>query len=215
VNEEPGGGEAIVRQHLADHSAVAEAAAALAPPAAEVAERLCRAFEAGGRAWTFGNGGSAADAQHLAGELIGRYLRRRRPLPAMSLATDPSVMTCIANDFGYDEVFARQVEALARREDVVVGFTTSGRSPSVVAGLAAGRRAGATTVLFTGGDGRPAIDEADLALIVPSSTTARVQEVHLLLLHAVSELVDAWAEQTDRESATTTEAVATRGGSTT
>jgi D-sedoheptulose 7-phosphate isomerase len=111
-------------------------------------------------------------------------------------------MTCIANDFGYDEVCGRQVEALARPEDVVIGFTTSGRSPSVVAGLAAGRRAGATTVLFGGGDGRPAIDEADLALIVPSSTTARVQEVHLFLLHAVSELVDAWAERTDADGAT-------------
>ena len=195
-------GDAVVRRQLREHVALAEAAGEIVPLAAEVAERLCRCFAAGGRVWTFGNGGSAADAQHLAGELIGRYLRGRRPLPAVSLATDPSVMTCIANDFGYDEVFGRQVEALAGPDDVVIGFTTSGRSPSVVAGLAAGRRAGATTILFAGGDGRPAIEEADLALIVPSTTTARIQELHLVLLHAVSELVDAWAERTDADAQT-------------
>jgi D-sedoheptulose 7-phosphate isomerase len=158
-----------------------------------VAARVVAAFERGGRVWTFGNGGSAADAQHLAGELIGRYKRTRRPLPASSLATDPSVVTCIANDFGYDDVFARQVEAQARPEDVVIAFSTSGRSPTVVAGLAAGRAAGATTVLFAGGDGGPAATEADHALIVPSSTTARIQEMHLLLLHLLSEIVVRWA----------------------
>jgi D-sedoheptulose 7-phosphate isomerase len=181
------------RDHLADHAAVVRAMEPLLTPLDEVADRLIAAFEADGRLYTFGNGGSAADAQHLAGELIGRYKRTRRPLPAVSLVVDPSVVSCIANDFGYEEVFARQVEALARRGDVVIGFTTSGRSPSVVAGLAAGRRAGATTVLFGAGDGGPAAGVADLSLLVPSATTARIQEMHLLLLHLLSEAVDAWA----------------------
>jgi D-sedoheptulose 7-phosphate isomerase len=177
----------------AEHIATAQAVEPLLPNVARVADRLIAAFAAGGRLYTFGNGGSAADAQHLAGELIGRYKRERRPLPAVALSVDPSVVTCIANDYAFEDVFARQVEALARAGDVVAGFTTSGRSPNVVRGLAAARGNGATTVLFAGGDGGPAAAEADLALIVPSTTTARIQEMHLLMLHLISELVDAWA----------------------
>jgi D-sedoheptulose 7-phosphate isomerase len=181
------------REQLDDHAALVAALAPMLPTVEAVARCLRDAFAAGGRVYAFGNGGSAADAQHLAAELIGRYDRHRRPLPAVSLATDPSVVTCIANDFGFDDVFGRQVEALARPGDVVVGFTTSGRSPSVVAGLAAGRAAGASTVLFGGGDGGPAAGEADLTILVPSTTTARIQELHVLALHLVSEIVDAWA----------------------
>ena len=183
------------RDQVAEHRAVAEAVDALLPTLVQVTERLCATFDAGGHLYTFGNGGSAADAQHLAAELIGRYKRDRRPLPAVSLSVDPSVVTCIANDYAYEDVFARQVEALVRPGDVVAGFTTSGRSVNVVNGLAAARRAGAATVLFGGGTegGGPAAQHADLALIVPSATTARVQEMHLLLLHALSEGVDAWA----------------------
>jgi D-sedoheptulose 7-phosphate isomerase len=183
------------RDQIAEHRAVTEAIDALLPALAHVTERLCDAFEAGGRLYTFGNGGSAADAQHLAAELIGRYKRERRPLPAVALSVDPSVVTCIANDYAYEDVFARQVEALAKPGDVVAGFTTSGKSPNVVRGLAAARRAGAMTVLFGGGSegGGPAAAQADVALIVPSATTARVQEMHLLLLHLLSEGVDAWA----------------------
>ena len=188
------------RDQVAEHRAVAGAIDALLPVLADVTERLCAAFEAGGRLYTFGNGGSAADAQHLAAELIGRYKRDRRPLPAVALSVDPSVVTCIANDYAYEDVFARQVEALARPADVVAGFTTSGTSENVVRGLAAARRAGATTVLFGGGTagGGAAAEHADVALVVPSTSTARVQEMHLLLLHVLSEGVDAWAagEQT-------------------
>ena len=183
--------------HFAEHRAVAESVDALLPVLAELTERLCAAFAGGGRLYTFGNGGSAADAQHLAAELIGRYKRPRRPLPAVALSVDPSVVTCIANDYAWDDVFARQVEALARPGDVVAAFTTSGTSENVVRGLTAARRAGATTVLFGGGaasaDGGPAAAQADLALVVPSASTARIQEMHLLLLHLVSEVVDAWA----------------------
>jgi D-sedoheptulose 7-phosphate isomerase len=182
------------RDQVAEHRAVADAVDALLPVLEEVTERLCAAFVAGGRLYTFGNGGSAADAQHLAAELIGRYKRDRRPLPAVALSVDPSVVTCIANDYAFEDVFARQVDALARPGDVVAGFTTRGRSENVVRGLAAARRAGATTVLFGGGAaGGPAAEHADFALVVPSATTARVQEMHVLLLHALSEGIDAWA----------------------
>jgi D-sedoheptulose 7-phosphate isomerase len=181
------------RSQLEEHPQVAGAADGLLPALHELTTRLCGAFAAGGRLYTFGNGGSAADAQHLAAELIGRYKRERRPLPAVALTVDPSVVTCIANDYEYDAVFARQVEALAGPRDVIIAFTTSGRSANVVAGLAAARAAGAFTVLFSGGDGGPAAELADLELRVPSSTTARIQEMHLLLLHALSEGVDAWA----------------------
>ena len=184
---------AIDRAGLDDHRAVAADLEGLLGHLQRVADHVCEAFGGDGRVYTFGNGGSAADAQHLAAELIGRYKRERRPLPAVALSVDPSVVTCIANDYAYEDVFARQVTALARSGDVVVGFSTGGTSANVVRGLAAAREAGATTVLFSGGDGGPARQHADIALIVPSSTTARVQEMHLLLLHMLSDAVDAWA----------------------
>jgi D-sedoheptulose 7-phosphate isomerase len=185
------------RPGLDDHRALAGAMDALLPAVREVTERLCAVYAGGGRLYSFGNGGSAADAQHLAGELIGRYRRERRPLPAVALSVDPSVVSCIANDYAWEDVFARQVEALAGPADMVVGVTTSGRSPNVVNGLAAARARGATTVLFTGGDGGPAREHADVSLVVPSTTTARIQEMHLLMLHLVSDGVDAWAAGED------------------
>lgn len=178
---------------LDEHLEVARAARALLPKVDDVARVLIAAYASGGRVLAFGNGGSAADAQHLAAELTGRYRLERRPLAAISLATDPSVVTCIANDYSFDDLFARQVEALARPGDVVVGVTTSGRSENVVRGLAAARAAGGTTVVLTGGDGRPASDHADHALVVPSDTTARIQEMHVVLLHLIVDQVDAWA----------------------
>lgn len=183
----------VLAQHLGAHIAAGIEAERLLPEVERVAARVIEAFAAGGRLYAFGNGGSAADAQHLAGELIGHYKRDRRPLPAVALSTDPSVVSCIANDYSFDDVFARQVEALARPGDVVVGFSTSGRSPNVVAGLAAGRTAGATTVLFTGRDGNAAAAHADFVLAAPADATARIQELHVLFLHLVSEAVDAWA----------------------
>ena len=191
VASEPGSD--AIRAHLDDHRAVAAEVESLLPVVRDLTGRLCEAFEAGARVYTFGNGGSAADAQHLAAELIGRYQRDRRPLPAISLTVDPSVLTCIANDYDFDRVFARQIEALALPGDIVIGFTTSGRSANVINGLDAARRAGATSVLFGGGDGRPARDHADITLLIPSTVKARIQEMHLLCLHLVTEGVDAWA----------------------
>jgi len=178
---------------LADHLSLAARVEELLPAVDDVAAALVATYERGGCVYTFGNGGSAADAQHLAAELLGRYDRERRPLAATALASDPSVVTCIANDYAFEDVFARQLEALAGEGDMAVGFTTSGRSENVVGGLAAARGLGSTTVLFGGGDGKPAANHADLALLVPSSTTARIQELHVLLLHLVIEQVDAWA----------------------
>jgi D-sedoheptulose 7-phosphate isomerase len=179
---------------LAEHAAlVARIEAELLPLVDDVARVLVAAYEAGGRVVAFGNGGSAADAQHLAGELVGRFARDRRPLAAIALSVDPSVVTCIANDYSFEDLFARQVEAHVRPGDVAVAYTTSGRSENVVRGLRAAKAAGASTVLFAGGDGRPAADHADIALVVPSTSTARVQELHLLLMHLVIEQVDAWA----------------------
>jgi D-sedoheptulose 7-phosphate isomerase len=180
-------------EEIAQHRAVAEAVEGLLPVLRDITAILCDAFASGHRLYTFGNGGSAADAQ----ELIGRYKRPRRPLPAVALSVDPSVITCIANDYAFEDVFARQVDALAAPGDVVAGFSTGGSSENVVRGLAAARAAGAITVLFAGRDGGPAAAHADHALIVPSDTTARIQEMHVLLLHALSEGVDAWAGETD------------------
>ena len=182
-----------LRAQIADHVATAEATAGLTEDVRAMGVLMCETFARGGFVYTLGNGGSAADAQHLTGELIGRYKRERRPLPAVTLSTDASVMTCVANDYSYDDVFSRQVEALARPGDLVVAFTTSGRSPNVVMALKAAQAKGVTTLLFAGGDGGPALAHADHVLLVPSAVTARIQEMHTLMLHVISEMVDAWA----------------------
>ena len=200
----------VDRRSLEEHEAALRSVNDLLPTLEAVSARLIEVFQGGGRLYTFGNGGSAADAQHLAAELIGRYRRERRPLPAVALSVDPSVVSCIANDYAWEDVFARQVEALVRPGDVVAGFTTSGRSANVVRGLERARTAGATTVLFTGGSEGPAAAHADVTLRVPSTTTARIQEMHLLLLHLLSEPVDAWAAGEGGPNATTEEEPASR-----
>jgi D-sedoheptulose 7-phosphate isomerase len=187
-----------LQDHLAGHLAAAHAMAAVLPAVHEVAELLCQRFAAGGHLYTFGNGGSAADAQHFTGELVGHYKRSRRALPAVTLSTDPTVMTCIANDFDYADVFARQISALARPTDVVAAFTTSGRSANIVTGLRAARLAGATTVLFGANGAGPAAAHADYQLLAPADQTPRVQEMHALMLHMISDHVDAWAASDDR-----------------
>jgi D-sedoheptulose 7-phosphate isomerase len=178
---------------IAEHLSLAGRIEELLPQAGGVVDALIACYERGGRVYTFGNGGSAADSLHFAEELVARFKRERRPLPAQSFAADPTVLTCISNDYSFEDLFVRQVRAFVRDGDVVVGFTTSGRSPNVVNALAAAREAGAGTVLFGGGDGRPAADHADHALVVPSSSTARVQEMHVLLLHLILDEVDKWA----------------------
>lgn len=185
---------------VADHVAAATAMKELVPAVREVGELFCATYGNDHTVFTFGNGGSAADAQHFTGELIGHYKRDRRPLPAVTLSTDSTTMTCIANDYSYDDIFARQVTALAKPGDLVCAFTTSGRSANIVTALEAARAKGATTVLFGGGDGGPAKQFADYALLSPTSVTPRIQEMHTLMLHMISEMVDAWAANEEVEA---------------
>jgi D-sedoheptulose 7-phosphate isomerase len=181
------------REAISDHIALAGRLEELLPSVDALVGALIACYERGGRVYTFGNGGSAADSLHFAEELVARFRRERRPLAAQSFAADPTVLSCIANDYEFEDVFARQVRAFVRQGDVAIGFSTTGRSPNVVRALEEARALGATTVLFGGGQGTPAADHADHALVVPSSSTARVQELHVLLLHVVLDAVDRWA----------------------
>jgi D-sedoheptulose 7-phosphate isomerase len=147
-------------------------------------------LDKGGKILLFGNGGSAADAQHLAAELVVRYRRNRKALAAIALTTDTSILTACSNDFTYDDIFARQVEALARPGDVCIGISTSGKSPNVLKALKAAREVGAVAGGFTGGNGALMVGLADPLLVVPSSVTARIQEMHILLGHALCDLVE-------------------------
>lgn len=150
-------------------------------------------FENGGKLLIFGNGGSAADAQHLAAEFVNRFLINRRPLPALALTTDSSVLTSIANDFSYDLVFAKQIQAFGKPEDLALGISTSGNSVNVVKAMEIARSLGMKTVALTGGTIRPGGDLAaicDLVLNVPSGSTPHIQETHLWLEHMLCEIVE-------------------------
>ncbi|MFB3854964.1 MAG: SIS domain-containing protein [Vicinamibacterales bacterium] len=167
----------------------AEAARDMAPAIEEAASLIGRSIASGGKVLAFGNGGSAADSQHLAAELVGRFTRERRALPAIALTTDSSIVTSVANDYGFDRVFARQVEALGRRGDVAVAISTSGRSENVIAALREAGARGLRTIALTGGDGGPAGKAAEVHLNVPASTP-RAQEVHRTILHVLCDLVE-------------------------
>lgn len=159
--------------------------------AVEIAERLVAAIRGGHKLLLFGNGGSAADAQHIAAELVGRYAFDRPPLPAIALTVDTSALTAIGNDMSFDIIFARQVEALGQSADVAIGLTTSGNSRNVVAGLEAARAKGLVTVALTGRAGGRAADVAEFRVRVPSDETPRIQESHILVGHIWSEIVEA------------------------
>jgi D-sedoheptulose 7-phosphate isomerase len=157
---------------------------------ATVAQLIGRAVREGHKILLFGNGGSSTDASHIAAEFVGRYHRDRAPLPALALATDMAAVTCIANDYGYEEVFARQVLAHGRKGDIAIGISTSGNSPNVLKGVAAAREAGLTTIAWTGGTGGKLASMVDYAFIVPSTVTARIQESHVTLGHVLCELIE-------------------------
>jgi D-sedoheptulose 7-phosphate isomerase len=168
-----------------------------------VARRMADSLRRGGKILFFGNGGSAADAQHLAAEFVNRFLRQRGALAAIALTTDTSTLTSIGNDLGFDQVFARQVEALGRPGDVAVAISTSGSSPNVLRAVEAARRLGCITVALTGGTGGALAAAADEAFVVPSAETPRIQETHITLGHALCGLVeDLLAPSTDRPGAT-------------
>jgi len=155
-----------------------------------VAARMCRTLQSGHIVFWCGNGGSAADCQHLAAELVGRFRRERKGLPSIAFTTDSSVLTSIGNDYGYGHVFARQVEALCRPGDLLVGISTSGNSPNVCAAISKAREIGTYTFAMTGEGGGCLAALADVCLQVPSSQTARVQESHILVGHLLCELID-------------------------
>jgi D-sedoheptulose 7-phosphate isomerase len=151
---------------------------------------MIKAFESGHRVFFCGNGGSAADSQHIAAEFIGRFQKERKALPAIALTTDTSVLTCLANDYGYDVVFSRQLEGLAHPGDILVGLSTSGKSVNVLKAFEKARQMRVLTVALTGHDGGPMGKMADISIIVPSKVTARIQEAHIILAHAICELVE-------------------------
>jgi len=157
---------------------------------AETAERMALALREGRKVLLFGNGGSAADAQHIAAEFVGRFIPDRIPLPAISLATDTSALTALGNDYGYNTVFSRQVQALGSAGDIAIGISTSGNSPNVLEAIDAARSRSLLTIGFTGQDGGKMNGRADVLFRVPSRMTPRIQETHITLGHVLCELID-------------------------
>ena len=156
----------------------------------QVASLIANAFRNGNKVLLFGNGGSSTDAAHIAAEFVGRYKRERVPLPAIALATDIAAITCIANDYGYEELFARQVRAHGRPGDIAIGISTSGNSPNVLKGVEAARDCGLTTIAWTGANGGKLAGLVDYPFLVPSTVTSRIQESHITLGHVLCELVE-------------------------
>jgi D-sedoheptulose 7-phosphate isomerase len=189
------GAETLAAQYL--ESELAEHTELVARTRQAVSEEFVRlvsacadALRSGHKLLFFGNGGSAADAQHLATEFVVRYRKNRAALPAIALTTDTSALTAIGNDFGFEELFARQVEALCRAGDVAIGITTSGNSENVIRGLRAAKAAGAVTVAFTGEGGGRLAGQVDRSIFIPSKATARIQEMHLMLGHVLCALLE-------------------------
>ncbi|MFH0793272.1 MAG: D-sedoheptulose 7-phosphate isomerase [bacterium] len=177
---------------LDDHSAlVSKVKSDLLPNLQRAVDMMVEAMRVGNKALFFGNGGSAADAQHLAAELVGRFARERRGLPALALSVNTSTLTAIGNDYGFDEIFVRQVEAFGHPGDVAVGLTTSGNSPNVVLALVRAKKLGLKTIAFSGRGGGKVAAAADLTLVVPHSSTPRIQEMHIMLGHLLCEAVEA------------------------
>lgn len=156
----------------------------------KAADLIAQSYDTHGKVVLFGNGGSAADAQHLAAEFVGRFLRDRPSLPAVALTTDPSIVTAIANDYGFDKVFARQIEALVSPHDVIVAISTSGNSANVVVGVEAAKRKGAKVIALTGQGGGNLAELVDVLIDIPSIKTPRIQEMHILVGHLICEIVE-------------------------
>ncbi len=180
----------LVARRLDDAARLHAECRSAAAPAAEAAEAMLTAIRGGGKVLVCGNGGSASDAQHFAAEFVGRFQINRPAMASLALTTDTSILTAIANDFSYDEVFSRQVEALGAPGDVLLGISTSGASQSVLAAFALAKARGIVTVALTGRDGGAIGAAADIHVNVPAVSTARVQEVHRTLMHAICELVE-------------------------
>ena len=180
-----------LREYFEEHSRVLEQVKTdLAPALERVAAVLVQQLKGGQKVLVMGNGGSAADAQHLAAELVGRFVTERQALPVIALTTDSSILTAVGNDYGFNEIFCRQIQALAQPGDLVLGFSTSGNSENVLQGLLAAKERHCTTVGFLGGSGGRIAAHVDHALTVPCKTTSHIQEAHIVMIHLVCLLVD-------------------------
>lgn len=180
----------LLAENIKEHLAVLQRLDSLARPVELAGTCLSAALQADGKIMICGNGGSAADSQHIASELTGRFIKDRRPLAALSLTTDSSALTCISNDYAYSEVFSRQVLGLGRKGDCLIGISTSGNSGNVVAAVKAARQIGVHTIGLLGRDGGALKDLVDVAIVVPSDVTARIQEMHILIGHTLCGLIE-------------------------
>ena len=156
----------------------------------EIAQLMIDCLKKGGKVIVFGNGGSASDSQHIAAELVGRFKKDRSALAGIALTTNTSILTSLANDYGYDVVFSRQVEALGKKNDVVLGISTSGKAKNVALGIKQAKKMGIKTVALSGGDGGDIVKLADVSLVVPSKITARIQEAHITIAHIICEMIE-------------------------
>ena len=179
-----------LKNAIAEHQTMFAKLGDLIPQISIVAEELKACIKRGGKIMLMGNGGSAADCQHIAAEIVGRFKKERRGLAAIALTTDTSIITSVGNDYGYDYIFARQIEALCRPEDVVIGITTSGNSKNVVAAIEEANKLGATTIGLTGGSGGKMNEFCKYNLVMPSSETARIQEAHIFVGHSLCDLLE-------------------------
>ena len=182
--------QGLVRKTLEEHISVARAMQALEPRIAEAGQICANALQSGKRIYLCGNGGSAADAQHIAAELIGRFVGERRSLPAIALTTDTSALTAIGNDYGYDQVFSRQVEGLAEEGDILIAISTSGNSSNILKAVEVARQQGSHVIGLSGKSGGELRRAADLSLVVPSDVTARIQEMHIVIGHLLCALIE-------------------------
>jgi D-sedoheptulose 7-phosphate isomerase len=156
----------------------------------EAALLISNCLQDDGKVLLFGNGGSAADAQHIAAELVGRFMQERRALPAIALTTDSSILTAVANDYGFDRIFSRQIEALGRPNDVAIGISTSGNSPNILAGIERARSQQMKTIGLSGKDGGGLAKRCDISIVIPSTNTARIQECHITIGHIFCEVIE-------------------------
>ena len=182
--------EGLIEQHLDAHQKTVDALRACQANIAEAAECCIAALKRGNTIFLCGNGGSAADAQHIAAELVGRFIADRRSLPGIALTTDTSALTAIANDYGYEHIFARQLEGLAKAGDVLIGISTSGNSPNVKHACDTAREREVTTIALSGRSGGELLAAADISVVVPSQETARIQECHILIGHILCDLIE-------------------------
>lgn len=180
----------LFQKNVSDQIAVLQKLQALTEVVNQAGQLAVEALQSGGKLMFCGNGGSAADSQHLAAELTGRFIKDRRPLAAVALSTDTSALTCIGNDYSFDEIFARQVKGLARAGDLLIGISTSGNSRNVIRAVEEARAAGVKVVGFLGRDGGKLREMCDVAIVVPSDVTARIQESHILIGHTLCGLIE-------------------------